>query len=403
METMRAQRRRLVFPSALIIFLLLLVTQSVGFRPRHVPGRLTQQRDKIYLAPSEAIHLNFFSRHSPSAGPQRALSDGGASMSWVMSALLTLVIRGFIGAFNPLKSEVAVKVAASSNINALLGRWKSLYINVGPDVGLFFPVHSFKATGTQLDVGVIPARLLLLLITLATGNVYILLVNLFISTKSLGSPLKPSHVDWTLSLSSRSLNGGILRPFMQSVLDSLMSNSVLTAALLSHQAISNISVDKSKQWLQFYLNKVLIKDGGIEFDSNAVYRQDVNSADEMNLNFKLKTKIKCDQIGGNGLVFVEPGIRTDFTEVIENTLAQVRSPIGKSFLKAIVPKDPVTYMPVGAAVILSLPCRVVNTKITAENEVEINGRVDFNEQQACAAEGTPGLLPTLPASTSRSP
>ena len=60
----------------------------------------------------------------------------------------------------------------------------------------------------------------------------------------------------------------------------------------------------------------------------------------------------------------------------------MRSPIGKSILRRIIPKDPVTYMPVGAAVIFSLPCRVTKARVTKENRVELNGRVDLNQRKS---------------------
>merc|ERR1711991_747597 len=300
-----------------------------------------------------------------------------------MSVSLTLLIRGFIGAFNLLKpSEVIVRVAASSNINALLGRWTSLDVSIGPEVGLLFPLHSFKATGRQLDVGVLPARLLLLLITLVTGNPWVLLLNLFISSKASDSRREPCSVDWTLNLSSQNLNGYILKPFMQSVLESLMKNSVLTPTLLSRQALSSNSGIVSARRLEFLLYRVEARDGGVEFDSSATYTESINCMEEMSLNFKLKAKLECDDVGGNGFMFTEPGIRTDFTEVIENTLAQVRSPIGKSILRRIIPKDPITYIPVGATVVFSLPCRVTKARVTKQNRVELSGRVDLNRRKS---------------------
>lgn len=381
------------FPLLIIILPSLLIAPVSGI-PLSTRRLIRKHNGKIYSGPNLGV------------ASLQPTGERDAFMSKVMSLMLTLVTRSFVGAFNPFKpSEVIVKVAASNNINTLLGRWTSFVVNIGPDAGLISPLYSLKVTGRQLDVGVIPARLLILLTSLATGNMYVLLLNLFISAKELDSPPRPCCIEWVLCLSSQNLNGFILKPFMQSVLDTLMKNSVLTSALLARETTLDTSKNEIAEHLKFNLNSVKAKNGGVEFDSTATYKQNVNSVEEMNLNFKLKTKVECDNIGGNGFMFTEPGIKTDFTEVIESTLAQVRSPIGKSILKKLVPKNPITYMPVGAAVIFSLPCRVLSACVNDKDKVEIIGRIELNKPKPIIEGMFDALnkliLPTLPTSSSR--
>ena len=134
---------------------------------------------------------------------------------------------------------------------------------------------------------------------------------------------------------------------------------------------------------------------GLEFDADASYKHDVNSLEEMKLNFKLHTKVKADYINDNEVLFSDPAIKADFTEVVEDSINRVKSSLGRSIFRRLVPRNPVAYLPVGAAVVLTFPCKILAAGVNVDNEVEIDGRIDYNLPKWTANDGFKGMLDML--------
>lgn len=314
----------------------------------------------------------------------------------MLEITLNGIIRLCIGAFEP--NVCAVKIFADSNREALLGRWKRLEVNVGPETGQWLRIRRAQVTADSIDVGLWPSRVLVLFLTLFTGNCWVLLLYFFWSrryeekNKVMGGETKKTKcvINWSLALSEIGLKSFVVRPMLQIILSSLMQNSILTAALRNMRADLR-SADPNA--FSFQLNSVNLIEGDLEFDADARYKPaptQKQSVGEMNLNFRLKTKVIPDpSTDGNGLLFLDPAVRTDFTDIneaVEKTLKPLGA-VGRKLTKRFLPS--VAYLPVGAACSVGLPPGCYVDKVIVKED---DGAYD--DQGKGTGKGTvPGKVP----------
>ena len=257
-------------------------------------------------------------------------------MASVMAALGNLMIRACIGAVGV--DAVRVEIDANSNQDALLGKWRRLAIVVGEDCGRLFRIKRAKALGTDLEIGLGPARLLAMLLVLFTWKSWPILGLYLIVTRAKHADTKAgdhakSHgaVQGTMAISSKGLNSPIPHAALQLILTSLMRNSVLAAALNAATAPANgsgsdinaLQQDRRRlsEATSFKLRSVSFVEGGqCEFDADAVFGRTQKDFVASSLNFKLRTTVRPDTQNKKTLVFEQPALKADFTDSVQESL-----------------------------------------------------------------------------------
>ena len=129
--------------------------------------------------------------------------------------MINMLTRLLIGCFS--LSAVKVDIRSESSVAALMGRWKSFDIEIGPDAGSLVRIRSFKGQGKNLEIGMAPTRILFALLALITGNVKLLLVA-FIFPFPKHSPLRPCSINWAMTISKEGFNSILIKPVMQGTL-----------------------------------------------------------------------------------------------------------------------------------------------------------------------------------------